>query len=196
MLVEQTGGPGVFPYQPQGLWRELSYDPDEFTAQIYVPSRGADLYRRSVYTFWKRSVPPPNLEAFDAPSRETCVKYICRRRDPFATAARTATFRTAHSASAVRGCSVRNVQNGSMATASISRPPKRRQRWRTIGHVPCALIRHRMCGSRTFSVHRPVCSWRDHRVASCSVCVHCIVRRPCTVATGGVPLIAAPMRSL
>jgi hypothetical protein len=73
LLVEQTGGPGVFPYQPQGLWRELSYDPDEFTAQIYVPSRGADLYRRSVYTFWKRSVPPPNLEAFDAPSRETCV---------------------------------------------------------------------------------------------------------------------------
>ncbi len=73
LLVEQMHGPAVFPSQPPGLWRELSYDPDEFTAQVYVPSRGADLYRRSLYTFWKRSVPPPNMEAFDAPSREVCV---------------------------------------------------------------------------------------------------------------------------
>lgn len=72
LLVQRVGGPGVFPYQPAGLWRELAYDPDEFTAQTFVQSKGADLYRRSIYTFYKRSVPPPNIEVFDAPSREQC----------------------------------------------------------------------------------------------------------------------------
>ena len=73
LLVEKLGGPGVFPYQPDGLWRELSYDPDDFTAQVYTPGRGSDLYRRSLHTFWKRGVPPPMLQIFDAPNREKCV---------------------------------------------------------------------------------------------------------------------------
>ena len=82
MLVERLGGPGVFPGQPPGLWREVSYDPDEFTAQVYRPSRGADRFRRSLYTFWKRSVPPPNMEVFDAPTRETCVARRERTNTP------------------------------------------------------------------------------------------------------------------
>ncbi len=73
LLVERMGGPGVFPYQPEGLWEAIAYNPEEFTAQVYVPSRGADLYRRSLYTFWKRTSPPPGLTLFDAPNRETCV---------------------------------------------------------------------------------------------------------------------------
>ena len=73
LLVEQTGGPSVFPYQPPRLWEELSYNANDFTAQVFRQSRGQDLYRRSLYTFWKRSVPSPTLAAFDAQSREVCV---------------------------------------------------------------------------------------------------------------------------
>ncbi len=73
LLVEQLGGPSVFPYQPAGLWKELSYDANEFTAQVYQPDHGSKLYRRSLYTFWKRSVPSPALATLGAPNRETCV---------------------------------------------------------------------------------------------------------------------------
>ena len=59
LLVERTGGPSVKPYQPAGLWNELA-DAD------YVQDHGASLYRRSLYTFWKRTVPPPAMIAFDA----------------------------------------------------------------------------------------------------------------------------------
>lgn len=67
MLVEEVGGPSVRPYQPAGLWKEIATDMD------YVQSKGRDLYRRSVYTYWKRTVAPPNMIAFDAPTREACV---------------------------------------------------------------------------------------------------------------------------
>ena len=72
LLVRRVGGPSVYPYQPRGLWKEISFNPRDFTAQVYKQSRGADLYRRGIYTFWKRAVPPPTLEAFGAPNRETC----------------------------------------------------------------------------------------------------------------------------
>ena len=72
LLVEDVGGPSVFPYQPPGLWEQISYDADEFSAQAYVQSRGANLYRRGLYVFWKRSLPPTSLAAFDAPTREVC----------------------------------------------------------------------------------------------------------------------------
>src|SRR5207247_5873391 len=65
------GGPSVFPYQSPGLWEEMAYG-EGYTAQSYTPSRGGDLYRRSMYTFWKRTVPPPSLATFDAPDREKC----------------------------------------------------------------------------------------------------------------------------
>jgi mono/diheme cytochrome c family protein len=71
LLHEQLGGPGVFPYQPKGIWEEIAYG-DVFSAQTYVPSHGTDLYRRSMYTFWKRTAPPASLTTFDAPDREKC----------------------------------------------------------------------------------------------------------------------------
>jgi Protein of unknown function (DUF1553)/Protein of unknown function (DUF1549)/Concanavalin A-like lectin/glucanases superfamily/Planctomycete cytochrome C len=71
-LLNQTiGGPSVFPYQPAGLWEELARG-ETYTAQEYHQSQGADLYRRSLYTFWKRTSPAPSLAAFDAPDREKC----------------------------------------------------------------------------------------------------------------------------
>ncbi len=71
LLKERLGGPSVFPYQPPGLWEEVSFG-DGFSAQTYTPSHGDDLYRRSMYTFWKRTSPPASLITFDAPDREKC----------------------------------------------------------------------------------------------------------------------------
>ena len=67
LLVEKIGGPSVKVYQPEGLWAELTQD------QKYVQDHGDRLYRRSLYTFWKRTIPPPSMANFDAPSRESCV---------------------------------------------------------------------------------------------------------------------------
>ena len=62
------GGASVFPYQPPGLWEQKAF----YCRSKYEQSRGEDLYRRSLYTFWKRSVPNPILQTFDAPDREVC----------------------------------------------------------------------------------------------------------------------------
>ena len=66
------------PYQPAGLWQDVSYDGDK----TYRPSTGPSLYRRSLYTFWKRQSPPPNMLAFDAPTRETCMVQRSRTNTP------------------------------------------------------------------------------------------------------------------
>ena len=81
LLARQIGGSSVFPYQPAGLWKEMAYG-DMFTAQVYRQSTGADLYRRSMYTFWKRTIPPPSLGVFDAPDREKCIARRSRTNTP------------------------------------------------------------------------------------------------------------------
>jgi len=70
LLSAKMGGPSVKPYQPDGLWEQLSAFPDR---KLFFRSKGEDLWRRSVYTYWKRTVPPPSLTVFDAPTRESCV---------------------------------------------------------------------------------------------------------------------------
>ncbi|MFN3149058.1 DUF1553 domain-containing protein [Bremerella sp.] len=81
LLVRQMGGVSVKPYQPPGLWEELSKG-SEFTAQRFIQDHGDRLYRRSLYTYWKRSSPPPNMTAFDAPNREICVAQRSRTNTP------------------------------------------------------------------------------------------------------------------
>jgi len=71
LMDNRIGGPSVRPYQPKGLWEEMAFGGD-FSAQTYEQSHGSDLYRRSMYTFWKRTVPYPSLNIFDAPDREKC----------------------------------------------------------------------------------------------------------------------------
>lgn len=71
LLNDKIGGRSVLPYQPAGLWEELAFG-EAFSAQEYVQQHGPDLYRRSMYTFWKRTVPPASLNTFDAPDREKC----------------------------------------------------------------------------------------------------------------------------
>jgi Protein of unknown function (DUF1553)/Protein of unknown function (DUF1549)/Concanavalin A-like lectin/glucanases superfamily/Planctomycete cytochrome C len=71
LLNDQIGGPSVSPYQPKGLWEEMAFG-DGFSGQAYEQSHGRDLYRRGMYTLWKRTVPPASLATFDAPNREKC----------------------------------------------------------------------------------------------------------------------------
>lgn len=71
LLNDEIGGPSVKPYQPEGIWEETTGGGGGSTA-TYVQSEGKDLYRKSLYTFWKRTVPPPSMMTFDASSRDLC----------------------------------------------------------------------------------------------------------------------------
>ncbi len=66
LLSGRLGGPSGKPYQPAGLWEESG------TGKTYVQDKGEGLYRRSLYTFWRRTAPPPTMLTFDATSREVC----------------------------------------------------------------------------------------------------------------------------
>jgi hypothetical protein len=77
LLTERFGGPSVMPYQPEGLWEELSA-----TSTKYVLSKGDDLYRRSLYTFRKRTIGPPSMMIFDGAGREMCVVRSARTNTP------------------------------------------------------------------------------------------------------------------
>ena len=80
LLVEKLGGPSVKPYQPLGLWKAVGYT-DSNTAN-FSQDDGEKLYRRSMYTFWKRTSPPPSMATFDAPSREACTVRRARTNTP------------------------------------------------------------------------------------------------------------------
>jgi len=70
LLDKRIGGPSVKPYQPPGLWSEKG----EFSVlKNYEQGHGPDLYRRSLYTFWRRTSPPPSMTTFDAPTRDICI---------------------------------------------------------------------------------------------------------------------------
>ncbi|MDZ4687303.1 MAG: DUF1553 domain-containing protein [Planctomycetaceae bacterium] len=78
LLVERLGGPSVKPYQPPGLWESVTYGAEH----SYVQDHGPQLYRRGLYTYWKRQVPHPALLTFDAPTREACVAQRSRTNTP------------------------------------------------------------------------------------------------------------------
>lgn len=78
LLHEQLGGPSVKPYQPDGLWSSMGNDPNNH----YKASTGSNLYRRSLYTFWKRAVNPPRQLLFDGASREICTVTQNRTNTP------------------------------------------------------------------------------------------------------------------
>jgi hypothetical protein len=75
LLVEKLGGPSVSPYQPDKLWEELSN-------MTYKQSKGEDLFRRSLYTIWKRTLPPPSMAVMDAADRESCRVSLDRTNTP------------------------------------------------------------------------------------------------------------------
>ena len=75
LLQERLGGPSVKPYQPPGLWEEVS-------GESYEAGTGEELYRRSLYTYWKRTVAPPSMMNFDASDREVCTVHVKRTNTP------------------------------------------------------------------------------------------------------------------
>ncbi len=76
LMTEKVGGPSVKPYQPDGLWQELA------GGKGYEADKGVGLYRRSLYTYWKRTIAPPFMVNFDSPSRETCTVRETRTNTP------------------------------------------------------------------------------------------------------------------
>lgn len=79
LLVPKIGGPSVRPYMPEGVWDETSRYGD---LRGYKPDSGEGLYRRTLYTIWKRTAPPPSLMLFDAPAREICTVKRPRTNTP------------------------------------------------------------------------------------------------------------------
>jgi len=80
LLVEKLGGPSVKPYMPDGVWEAVAMP--ESNTRSYRRDSGDKLYRRSLYTFWKRSAPPASMDIFNAPSRETCTVRRERTNTP------------------------------------------------------------------------------------------------------------------
>ncbi|MFM8263761.1 MAG: DUF1553 domain-containing protein [Pirellula sp.] len=78
LLVPKVGGPSVKPYQPAGLWEDVTVE----RRGKYVADTGEGLFRRGMYTFWKRTCPPPAMVSFDAPNREVCVARRSRTNTP------------------------------------------------------------------------------------------------------------------
>ena len=78
LLVRKVGGPGVKPYQPAGLWNEVSLD----RGLRFQQDTGEKLYRKSMYIYWKRSAPMPAMTIFDAPTREKCIVSRQRTNTP------------------------------------------------------------------------------------------------------------------
>ena len=81
LLSPQIGGPSVRPYQPKNLYQGIVVGAN-YPSTKWVESEGADIYRRSLYTFWKRTVPHPLMTTFDAPSREVCSVRRSRTNTP------------------------------------------------------------------------------------------------------------------
>lgn len=80
LLAPRIGGPSVKPYQPEGIWEAVAMYGSN--TRFYQQDKGEGLYRRSMYTFWKRSAPPPSMEIFNAPSRENCTVFRERTNTP------------------------------------------------------------------------------------------------------------------
>jgi hypothetical protein len=80
LLVEKVGGPSVKPYQPDGVWEAVAMP--ESNTRFYQRDAGEALYRRSLYTFWKRAAPPAAMDIFNAPSREVCAVRRERTNTP------------------------------------------------------------------------------------------------------------------
>jgi hypothetical protein len=80
LLVEKIGGRSVKPYQPDGVWEAVAMSNSD--TRVYKAESGEALYRRSMYTFWKRTAPPASMDILNAPSRETCVVRRERTNTP------------------------------------------------------------------------------------------------------------------
>ena len=133
LLVPQLGGPSVNPYSPFDLWREVShYGSSPATSQVFVQDHGEKLYRRSMYTYWKRTAPPANMITFDAPNREVCVISRSNTTTPLQALV---TLNDVQFVEAARGFAERIIRHAADDSArirwafleAVSRPPSEKE---------------------------------------------------------------------
>ncbi len=82
LLHQELGGPSVKPYQPEGLWEAISVGIKGRGETEYIADKGEKLYRRSLYTYWRKTIPPPSMLIFDAPLKEFCEVRRVRTSTP------------------------------------------------------------------------------------------------------------------
>jgi hypothetical protein len=82
LLHYELGGPSVKPYQPEGLWEAISVGIKGRGEPVYIADQGEKLYRRSLYTYWRKTIPPPSMLIFDAPMKEFCEVRRVRTSTP------------------------------------------------------------------------------------------------------------------
>jgi hypothetical protein len=82
LLHSELGGPSVKPYQPEGLWEAIVVGQKGRGETEYIPDKGEKLYRRSLYTYWRKTIPPPSMLIFDAPMKEICEVRRVRTSTP------------------------------------------------------------------------------------------------------------------
>jgi hypothetical protein len=114
LLSAKLGGASVRPYQPPGIWEAVAM-PGSDTG-IYKRDSGEALYRRSLYTFWKRSAPPASLEVFNAPSRETCTVRRERTNTPLQALVTLNDPQFVEAARALAQCALKTTQSDAKAT--------------------------------------------------------------------------------
>ena len=132
LLNPTIGGPSVRPYQPPGLWEQVGFG-DSFSSQSYVQSKGDDLYRRGLYTYWKRAMPYPAFVTFDAPTRELCTVQRPRTSTPLQSLV---LMNDPVYVEAARGLAARVMKNGGDDVArrltyafrlTLARPPRKNE---------------------------------------------------------------------
>jgi hypothetical protein len=131
LLYEQLGGPSVFPYHPVGLWEEMAWADSPW--KTWPQQHGQSLYRRGVYTFWKRSMLHPVMSLFDAPSRNVCEVARSTTNTPLQAYV---TLNEASFVEAARCLAARMMENGGASTDDLilrgyllatSRPPSAKE---------------------------------------------------------------------
>ena len=131
VMVPAIGGPSVKPYQPEGVWESVAMKSSNTKA--YKQDHGDSLYRRSLYTFWKRAAPPASMEIFNAPSRENCTVRRERTNTPLQALV---TMNDPQFVEASRNLAERAIKNGAdqdrrldfITTRVLSRPLQTRER--------------------------------------------------------------------
>jgi hypothetical protein len=82
LLNSEIGGPSVKPYQPEGIWEAIAVGSKGRGETTYIPDKGDKLYRRSLYTYWRKTIPPPSMLIFDAAMKEACEVKRVRTSTP------------------------------------------------------------------------------------------------------------------
>jgi hypothetical protein len=164
----------VKPYQPAGLWNELA-DAD------YVQDHGPDLYRRSLYTFWKRTVPPPSMVSFDAAGRETCIVREARTNTPLQalTVLNDVTFVEAARGFAERIMKQRGATSEERVAAAFravtARPPRPEERQILRAGLEDQLARFRRDPQAAIALIRAGESVADPRLDACELAAYTTV---------------------